>query len=57
MLVLSRYVGQSIRIGQVTVKILDVRGGRIVVGCDAPHDLRIERGEEKPAKKRKEKAA
>jgi carbon storage regulator len=49
MLVLSRYVGDSIRIGDAVVTILSVVGGVIKVGIVAPRSVEILRTElEKP---------
>jgi len=46
MLVLTRKVGESIAIGdQITIKVLEVKGGNIRVGIEAPSDFRIYREE------------
>jgi len=46
MLILTRYRGQSIRIGDsVTVKVLKVREGYILLGIEAPATLRVLRQE------------
>ena len=46
MLVLSRKLGEKVVIGGgITVTVLDVIGGRIRLGIDAPDDVRILRGE------------
>jgi carbon storage regulator len=46
MLVLTRKVGESIRIGNdVTVQVLAIRGGQVRIGLAAPADVRIFREE------------
>jgi carbon storage regulator len=46
MLVLTRKVGERIRIGEdVTVQVLEVRGGQVRLGLAAPADVRIFREE------------
>ena len=46
MLILTRKVGETIRIGDgVTVRVLEVRGGQVRLGIDAPADVRIFREE------------
>lgn len=46
MLVLSRKIGEVIQIGdQVTVEVLEVRGGRVKLGIVAPDDVRVHRQE------------
>ena len=46
MLILTRYRGQSIRIGDdVTVKVLKVRDRYILLGIEAPDGVRILRAE------------
>lgn len=46
MLVLSRKPGEQVVIGSgITVTVLDVVGGRIRLGVEAPDDVRILRGE------------
>lgn len=46
MLVLSRQVGQSVRIGEeITVTVLNVRGNHIRIGISAPPDLPVHREE------------
>ncbi len=50
MLVLSRKVGEQIVIGDnITVVVNRVSGNRISLGIQAPHDVRIVRGELKEA--------
>lgn len=46
MLVLSRRVGEEIRIGDdIVVKITAIKGGRVRVGIDAPRSKSIVRAE------------
>jgi carbon storage regulator len=46
MLVLTRKVGERIRIGdEVTVQVLEVRGGQVRLGLAAPAEVRIFREE------------
>lgn len=52
MLVLSRKVGEKLVInGDTVVTINAIKGGRIVLGIEAPRDVKILRGE-LPADKR-----
>ena len=52
MLVLSRYIGQSLFIGDdVEIKVLGVRGDQVKVGVSAPKDIMVLREElRKPAR-------
>jgi carbon storage regulator CsrA len=46
MLVLSRKLGETVRIGQeITVTLLAVSGRAVKIGIDAPSQVRILRGE------------
>jgi len=45
MLVLSRKQGERIRIGRIIVTVLGRRGGRILVGIEAPSEVRVVRDE------------
>ena len=46
MLVLSRKVGQTILVGEnISIHVLQVSGGSIRLGIEAPRDIRILRGE------------
>lgn len=46
MLVLSRKQAESIQVdGGITIKVLEVRGGRVRLGIDAPQSVRIRRSE------------
>jgi len=46
MLVLSRKVGESIRIGdEIEITVNRISGNRVTIGVSAPRDVRILRGE------------
>jgi len=46
MLVLTRKVGEGIVIGDdISIKIVEMKGGTIRIGIDAPHDKKIYRQE------------
>lgn len=46
MLVLTRKVGESIKMGDdVTVTVLEVDGGKVRIGIDAPREIEIVRSE------------
>jgi carbon storage regulator len=46
MLVLTRKLGEIIRVGDsVTVRVLEVKGGHVRLGVEAPADVRIYREE------------
>ena len=46
MLVLTRKAGESIVIGnEVVITVLEVRGGQIRLGVDAPRNLAVHRAE------------
>ncbi|MEW6272618.1 MAG: carbon storage regulator CsrA [Thermodesulfobacteriota bacterium] len=62
MLVLTRKIGETIRIGEnVTVRVLALRGGQVSLGFTAPSEVRIFREEvlqaegEEPASAAEEK--
>lgn len=43
---LTRKVGEVVTIGKLTIKIIRVKGySEVVLGIDAPRDIRIWRGE------------
>ena len=46
MLVLSRKVGEQIRIGsEIYVTVVSVKGNRVTLGIDAPKHVRVDRSE------------
>jgi carbon storage regulator len=46
MLILSRRNGESIRIGdEVTITVLQCRGGQVKIGINAPRDVAVHREE------------
>lgn len=46
MLVLTRKVGDGIRIGDnVVIKIIEMKGGGVRIGIEAPNDMKIYRQE------------
>ena len=46
MLVLSRKLGENIRVGDdIKVFVLEVRGGQVKLGIDAPHHVAVHRQE------------
>jgi len=46
MLILTRRVAESLVIGDnVTVTVLDVKGGRVRIGVNAPRDVAVNREE------------
>lgn len=46
MLILTRRVGESLRIGkEVTVTVLGVKGAQVRIGVDAPKDVAVHREE------------
>jgi len=46
MLVLTRKIGEAIQIGEnVTVEVLEVRGGRVRLGISAPSEVGVQRSE------------
>ena len=45
MLLLTRKVGDAIVIdGRIVVKVVDIQGGRVQLGIEAPKDVKIEAG-------------
>lgn len=48
MLVLSRKVGQKIRVGEVVFEVRRLAGSRVTVGIEAPSSMRIVRDELQP---------
>ena len=46
MLVLTRKIGEAIQVGdEVTIEVLEVRGGRVRLGITAPSDIGVHRSE------------
>lgn len=47
MLILSRHAKQSVIIGDglITIKVLDIRGGKVRLGIEAPPDIPVHRKE------------
>ena len=46
MLIMTRKPGESIAIGaNVVVKIMEIKGGRVQLGIDAPKDVKVSSGE------------
>jgi carbon storage regulator len=45
MLVLTRQKGESIRIGDVQVTVVEIRGDRVRLGIEAPLDVPVHREE------------
>ena len=45
MLVLSRYMEESIRVGDVKVTVIDIRGDRVRLGIEAPPEVAVHREE------------
>lgn len=46
MLVLSRYVGEELVIaGNITLKVLEVEGGKVRLGITAPREIPVHRAE------------
>ena len=46
MLILSRRIGEAIKIGeQVSVAVLDIKGGQVRLGIAAPREIEIYREE------------
>jgi carbon storage regulator len=45
MLVLSRKSNERIRIGEIEVVVLEIRGKRVRLGISAPREISVERAE------------
>ena len=45
MLVLSRYMDESIRIGDIKVTVVDIRGDKVRLGIEAPPEVAVHREE------------
>jgi carbon storage regulator len=51
MLLLTRKVGDAIVIdGRITVKVIDIQGGRVQLGIDAPKEVKIDASAPEPRK-------
>jgi carbon storage regulator len=58
MLVLSRKLGESIVIGnEVSIVVVDIRGDKVRLGCEAPKSIPIHRREVYDAIQRHQQAA
>ena len=58
MLVLSRHRDESIMIGDdVVITIVDIRGDKVRLGIEAPHDIPVHRQEDYEAIKRENERA
>lgn len=55
MLLLTRRIGESVVIGEgVEVRVMNIQGGQVRLGIDAPLDVQILRSELLDRKKRRE---
>ena len=46
MLILARKIGEAITIAdEITIKVLEIKGGQVKFGVDAPHHISIHRNE------------
>lgn len=45
MLVLSRRIGEELRIGEAKIKVLGIKGTQVRLGIDAPKNMRVFRTE------------
>jgi carbon storage regulator len=45
MLVLTRKVGEMVRIGDIEIKVVRLTGNRVRIGIDAPRGVHVVRGE------------
>lgn len=54
MLILSRGVGESIVIGgEIVVTVIEIKGGKVRIGVDAPREIAVDREEVDDAKRRR----
>lgn len=54
MLLLTRKPGEQIVIdGRIVVKVIDIQGGRVQLGIEAPKDVKIESAAQAPATQKK----
>ena len=54
MLVLSRRVNETIKINDITIKLVRIAGKSVRIGIEAPNEIPITRGEIKYERKTKE---
>lgn len=54
MLVLSRKEGESLRIGDIRVEVVQIRGDKVLIGIEAPKEVPVHREEVFQAIKRQE---
>ncbi len=46
MLILARKIGEAIKIAdEITIKVVEIKGGQVKIGVDAPHHITIHRNE------------
>ena len=46
MLILARKIGEAITIAdEITIKVIDIKGGQVKIGVEAPHHVTIHRNE------------
>ena len=48
MLVLTRASGESVRVGEMTITVVRVVGGRVRIGIEAPDHVPISRADRRP---------
>jgi carbon storage regulator len=46
MLILARKIGEAIKIAdEITITVMEIKGGQVKIGVDAPHHITIHRNE------------
>lgn len=46
MLILARKIGEAIKIAdEITIKVMEIKGGQVKIGIEAPHHITIHRNE------------
>jgi carbon storage regulator len=46
MLILARKIGEAIKIAdEITITVMEIKGGQVKIGVDAPHHIAIHRNE------------
>ncbi len=46
MLILARKIGEAIKIAdEITITVMEIKGGQVKIGVDAPHHITIHRSE------------